>query len=382
MSDKEPKLTQSEQALLSEKSKKFDENASSESCIEDLRELQKQNPLKFITRNFYRINGTYSDATWNRHFGTFLEFRRQAGLELSRNQHAIERQVAKHASVDVYRKFYKDEVLPYHQKYNWTKKQKGRFKTMLIGSDFHDIECDPFVLDVFCDVNKRLKPDVIGLNGDVYDLYEFSRFNIDVRKIQIGKRFDYVKEKIYRRLRNDNPDAQISLITGNHEWRLLKHLADKSIAMKVFLSDVMGLSLAQCFGLDEFKINLIAKLDFEAWSATDVQNELKQNYEVFWNSFVLSHFKDLSFGMSGSSGHTHRPELVTFANIPMGKLSWTTTGCIAKTEVEYVDSMDSMMNGFLYVIVDTYEHTATPVPILIPGDFVVVEGKLYERKKT
>lgn len=378
--EKAPKLTQAELAVLSERDKKFDPSATKEDCIADLRSVQNEFPLKHITRNFYRIHGLYSDSTWNQFFGTFLEFRRQAGLELSRNQHALERHIAKHASVDVYRSYYKEEVLPYHNKFvrkGWDKK---RFKSMLVGSDFHDIECDPFVLDVFLDTNKRLKPDVIGLNGDVFDLYEFSRFNIDPRKVQIRERFDFVKQNIFKRLREDNPDAQIDLIIGNHEYRLLKHLADKSPAMRVLLSDVMDIRLADVFGLDDFKINLVAKFDLEAWQPGDVQTELKQNYQVYWDSFVLSHFKDLGFGISGSSGHTHKPEQVTFANIPMGKLSWTTTGCIARTEVEYVDSMDRWMNGFLMVTVDREQRTAMPTPVLIPGNFAVVEGKLYSRK--
>lgn len=177
------KLTQAERALLSEKDKKFDPNATAEDCIDDLRRLQGKFPLKHITRNFYRINGNYSDSTWNAHFGTFLEFRRQAKLELSRTQHNLERQIAKHASADHYRSFYKEQILPYYGKYILSAKTRGRFKTVVSASDFHDIDTDEFCLAVFIDVIRRIQPDVIILNGDIFDNPSFSRHMVDPRSI-------------------------------------------------------------------------------------------------------------------------------------------------------------------------------------------------------
>lgn len=381
MADKKKQPTFSERAVMSERSKKFDPKATPESCIEDLRRLQKEFPHKSITRNFYRVNGSYSDSTWNQHFGTFHEFRRQSGLELSRGQHSLERKIAKHASLDRHRNFYKTEVLPYHEKYD-RRDKSGRYKTILVGSDFHDIECDPFILSVFIDTAKRVQPDVIVLNGDVFDLYEASRYTIDFRKIKIVERFEYVKKNIFAPLRKACPNAQIDLIAGNHEFRLMTLLSERTPAMKVILSDVMGLTLADVFGLDEYEINLVCKVDLAAWSVPDINGELKENYKVYYNCFVASHFKDLDFGISGSSGHTHRPEVITFANVPMGKLSWTTTGCMAQTKAEYVSGMDKWTNSFALFHVDTKTKFVAPEHFIIPGDHVVIQGVLYTRTKS
>lgn len=381
MTGKKKRPTLSERAVLAEQSKKFDPEATPESCIEDLRRLQKEFPLKSITRNFYRHNGKYSDATFSQFFGTFHEFRRQAGLELSRGQHSLERKIAKHASLDLQRNFYKKEVLPYHEKYD-RKGKSERYKTILVGSDFHDIECDPFMLSVFIDTARRTQPDVIVLNGDVFDLYEASRYTIDLRKIKIVERFDYVKQKIFAPLREACPHAQIDLIAGNHEWRLMNLLSERTPAMKVILSDVMGLSLADVFGLDEYEINLVCKVDLAAWSVTDVSNELKENYKVYYNCFVASHFKCLDFGLSGSSGHTHRPESITFANLPMGKLSWTTTGCMSVTKAEYVAGMDKWTNSFALFHVDTHNKFVAPEHFIVPGDHAIIHGVLYTRTKS
>lgn len=377
----ERKLSLSELALISEKDKKFDASATEDTCIVDLRRVQDLNPLKHITRNFYRVNGKYSDSTWNQFFGTFHEFRRQAGLELTRQQHAIEKKIAIQASLDTYRTFYQKEVLPYHNRFDLAKDKTGRWKTILVGSDFHDIECDPFVLHAFVDTAKRVQPDVIVLNGDVFDLYEASRFDQDIRQVKIVERFDFVKEEIFAPLREACPNAQIDLVVGNHEWRLLTLLANKTPAIRVILSDVMGLSLSDVFGLDEFQINLVAKLDLAAFKITDVNEELKENFRVYYDCFVASHFRDLAFGLSGASGHSHRPGVETFANIPRGKLSWTVTGCVARTRAEYVHGMDKWTNSFMLAHVDTVKKSVSPEHFMIPSDSVVIHGVRYVREK-
>jgi UDP-2,3-diacylglucosamine pyrophosphatase LpxH len=374
-------MSHAEYAVMSERAKKFDPNATADDCIQDLRRLQDVNPHKAIVRNFYRVNGTFSDATWNQFFGTFLEFRRAAGLELTRNQHALERKIAKHASLDIYRKFYCDEVLPYHEKFDHSEGNSKRFKTILSGSDFHDEKVDPFVLSTFIDVAHRVQPDVIVLNGDVFDLYEFSRFSIDPRQVMIAERFSFVKTHIFGALRRWCPNSEITLVIGNHEWRLMKLLADKTPAMKVLLSDVMGLTLSDVFGLDEFEINLVAKLDLAAFNSPDMKSELRENYKVFYDTFVCSHFKDTGIGLSGTSGHTHRPHQDTFTNHVMGKCSWTQTGSMCETREEYVDGRDKCTNSFALFHIDTVKKAVAPEHFIIPSDHVVIHGKLYVRSE-
>ena len=66
-------MNQSERARDEEQKKVFLYNVTEEECIEDLKTLQNQFPLKNIGRDFYRIHGKYSDKTWNRYFGNFGE---------------------------------------------------------------------------------------------------------------------------------------------------------------------------------------------------------------------------------------------------------------------------------------------------------------------
>lgn len=374
-------LSPNKRALLSERKKKFDKDATKEELIDDLRLVQELDPLKHITRNFYRENGKYSDSTWNRYFGTFQEFKRQAGLELSRGQHKLERDIAKHAYLDKIRDFYTQEVMPYHNKFDVTDNDDSKYRTILVGSDFHDIDCDRFMLSTFIDTARRTKPNIIILNGDVFDCYESSRFSQDVRQLKIVERFDFVKDNIFKPLRDACPDAQIDLILGNHEWRILNILAEKTPNLRVILSDVMGLSLSDVFGLDEFEINLVCKLDLAAFAKTDVKNELKQNYRVYYDCFVAGHFKDLSYGMSGTSGHCHRPSTETFTNLIMGKCTWVETGCMCVTDAEYVANRDKWTNSFSIVHIDRIDQQVNQEHIIVSGDSVVIHGIRYERNE-
>lgn len=350
-----------------------------ELLIQDLLDLQEQNPERTITRDFYRANSKHGDD-WSKFFGTFQEFRRQADLMPSRAQQKLERDIAKHASLDTYRDFYKEEVLPYHQKYAWSTKQKGRYKRILYASDFHDIDTDSFSLGVFLDIAKMVQPEVIVFGGDLFDLYEFSNFSKDIRKFSIKERFDFVRKNIFARTRLLCPSAQIDFIIANHEYRLLKLLAEgQNPAVRVLLSDVLGLSLKDIFGLDTFGINLIAKFDLAAFKTEEINREVQQNFQVYFDTVVASHYKDLSLGMAGVSGHTHRPEQYFFSNLPKGKLFWTVTGGMCRREAEYLDSNSKWQNSFALMTIDTFKKRANVEHVIIPENFVVFAGKIYCR---
>lgn len=57
---------------------------SKEDVIEDIRNLALANPEKALSRNYYRVNGTYSESVWSQYFGTWHEAKRQAGVVLTR----------------------------------------------------------------------------------------------------------------------------------------------------------------------------------------------------------------------------------------------------------------------------------------------------------
>jgi len=379
-------LTTRQRALLSEIDKGFDADASKEDCIKDLRDLQEANWGKHITRDFYRHNGRYSDSTWGRHFGTFQEYRRQAGLELTRHQHKVERAIAQQASIDHYRAFFEKEVLPYFNKYVKTPRPY-HIKTILAMSDLHDKECCEFSLSVFIEECRIKQPDVIVLNGDIYDLLEFGKYNIDIRHIDIVGRFDFVRERVFRPLREACPHSQIDLIAGNHEMRLLRLLCDATPNVRVLLSDVVGLSFSDIFGLDEFEINWASKFDLAAYSNKDIKNQCKKNYRIYFNTFVFTHIPDKRLkAMSGSNGHHHTGKIESYAYVNeitglVKQLAWSQTPAMHVKDAEYLGNTSGWNTGFLEVIINCETRESIQKIHFTHDDWCVIDGRYYARSE-
>ncbi|MEI6478570.1 MAG: hypothetical protein WCO52_06300 [bacterium] len=369
---------EAEISLLSEEPKKYDPLASTEDLIADLRRVQERNSGAYITRRFYRKYGTYSDSTWDSKFGTFAEFRRQARLELSRGQSQLEKQVAKHASLDIRRGFMEEEVLPWNGRFSHD--HTGRWQTMIVASDFHDKETDPFALEVFLETCKRIQPSIICLAGDVYDHYEFSRFDKDPRGWDAAGRLHWVKNNIFKPLRSVCPHSQVDLLAGNHEHHLLRHMAERTPEMRTILSDFMGLSFADLLGLRAFEINLVCQHDLSAFKVSDIRSQMAKNRKTYFNCLTIDHYPDtkFTFGTNWVAGHTHKPGLLTHCNEVIGSVWGVTNGCMAKVDNSYTDR-NRNQNGFSIIHIDTKNKMAQVEPVVFSDGFVIVSGVRYER---
>lgn len=360
---------------LSEDTSKFMADWTAEDCVEELRRVQAIDPERSVTRNHFRNHSAISESTWNRYFGTFEEFKRQASLKLSRQQHQMERHVAKHASVDHYRQMNIDRA-DYAVKY--TKDRTGRFKTILVCSDLHDIEIDPFFLRVLLDTIKRVQPDIIVLNGDIFDLPEFGKYGVDPREWDVVGRIKFAHEQILGPIRAAAPEAQIDFIEGNHEARMLRHLADQSPAMRAVLADLHGWSVSKLLGLDAFEINYVAKADLAAFTKRDFEKQMAQNYKVYFDSFVCHHFPHArSWGLPGVNGHHHKHIVWSEFTPVYGAYEWHQLGCGHKRSASYCEGEKWHM-GFDIVHIDT-QTRGTVHDYVTVTDFAVSGGKHYMR---
>ncbi|MPS48561.1 hypothetical protein [Methylobacillus sp.] len=351
------------------------ETGTAEDCVSDLRSLAIANPEMVISRNYYRVYGRYAESTWNQHFGTFEEFKRQAGIILTRQQHNLEKQIAKHASVDHYRKL-SVERQDYAEKY--LRENSNRFKTIVTASDLHDIEIDPFFPRVFLDTCQRVQPDVICLDGDVFDLPEFGKYGVDPREWDVVGRIKFVHEEIFAKLREVCPNVQIDLIEGNHENRLLRHMADSTPALKAVLADLHGFTVAKLLGLDKYEINYIAKSDLAAYSKQDHQKELGKNYKIYWDSFLAHHFPQArSMGLPGVNGHHHKHQVWSEFNPVYGAYEWHQMGAGHKRDASYCAG-EKWHNGFAIANIDTHSR-AVNFDYIQVSDFAVSGGQFYYR---
>jgi len=374
-------LPKAQKALLSEQAKRFDPNITKDQCIDDLRAVQEREPLCFISRTTYRNNGSYSDSTWNQHFGTFQEFRRQAGLELTRQQHKLEREIAKHASVDHYENYITSEVMPYLNKYPKNSNKKSHHRKMLVASDIHDKDANRFALSVFIDTCKKTQPDVIVLNGDIADCPEFGKYAKDPRDFSLVERHDFLKNQILKPIRESCPNAQIDYVMGNHEFRILRHLADASPYMKVVLADVMGIRFKDFFCVDEFKINWVSKCDLTAFSYRDAKDQFRANYQIYYGCYIVCHEFDKNlFTMSGTNGHHHQLEAHSSVDIERGSITWMQTPGLCNPDAEYLKNKSRWNMGFIEVDINLKESQVIQTPHLIHEEWAIVNGLYYAEK--
>jgi len=360
---------------MSENERKFHENWTAEDCITYLRKIAAADPDRTITRNHFRNSSDISEATWNRHFGSFEEYRRQAGLVLSRHQHRMERDVAKHAAVDRMRAM---NVEKYGWEDAYSKPQGKRFQTILVGSDIHDIECDPFWRLTFIDTARRVQPAKTVLNGDVFDLPEFSRFSQDPREWDVVGRIAWV-HAFLGDLREVCPDTEIILIEGNHEYRLLRHMAEATPAMRAVLSDLHGMTVPKLLGLDKFEVNYVAPADLATFTRADATAEIKRNWLLIYDHLIAHHFPEgRQRGLPGWNGHHHKHIVWPGFNPHQGAYEWHQLGCGHMRLASYTDG-EKWSNGFLLVHVDTQRQVSQFEYVDVTHDHAVIGGRWYER---
>jgi len=366
---------------LSNKNKKT-KRVTDEEIIKDVKALSKE-VGKDITRAEYAKSGKYGMHTVNNKFGSWSGLMSRMGLTVTKEVKTILKAITKHSKMDGYRSFYKDKVVPWGGKYEKPDKKKGIAK-ILVASDFHDEEVDEFSLAVLIDTARRWQPDVICLNGDVFDCYEFSRYNKDPRRCDTTRKFQFVHDEILKPLREACPKAQMDLIIGNHEYRLLKQLSESSPHLRALMSDFMGLSLKDFFGLDKYKVNLICKSDLATWTKGDAKMEMKKNFKVYYNAWVAAHECDFRFKLSGSSAHTHNPKQLGRAGFEteraaFGPISWMVTPGMVVQDADYVERLTGAECGFGQVYIDIKTKAVQQKLMITSGPFCEVGGKMYYR---
>jgi hypothetical protein len=359
---------------LSENQRKYQADWTADDCIAELQRIAKIDEDKVITRNHFRVHSEISESTWSRHFGSFLEFKRQAGIILSRHAHQLERSIAKHASKDAQREI-NVEKRQWEDRY--LRPSSKRFQTVLVGSDLHDTDCDPFWRHCFIETAKRVRPEKIVLNGDCLDLPEFSRYTQDPREWDVIGRIKWLHQFL-RDLREASPDSEIVYIAGNHEERLLIHLSEATPALKVVLSDLHGFTVSKLLGLEEFGINFVSRADLSAFTAHDIKKELRKNYHILYDCLLAHHFPEgRAMGLPGWNGHHHKYQSWPFYSPMFGSTQWMQLGCGHQQAATYCAG-EKWSLGFLLAHVDTQtKHSQFEYVEL--RDHAMIGGRFYER---
>ena len=352
-------------------------DATREEVLAELWRIVQAHPDKVISRNFFRVHSKYAESAWNQFFGTWHEFKRQAGIVLSRHAHRMERDIAKHASVDIQRQT-NEEKRKWEDSY--IRPHGRRFQTIVHVCDIHDKECDPFYRRVLLDTITRVQPEKIIINGDLFDLPEFSKHTQDPRDFDPVGRIRWVHE-LFAHMRRVCPTAEITLVEGNHEFRLLRHMSEQTPALKVVLSDLHGMTVPRLLGLPEYEVNYIARADLTAWTEAAIKRELRKNYTIAYDAVLFGHYPDMrSMGYPGANGHHHRHLVWSSYSPTFGPSEWHQCGAGHIREAVYCNG-ERWGNGILLVHVDTHTKRSQFEYLDLSHDHAFVGGRLYRRNE-
>jgi len=324
---------------------------SREFMISELQRVAEENPEKIISRDFFRKDITHliKESDYISEFGTWPAFKVAAGIQSTRSALKQYKAFGQHSEVSDLRDYNhsKNNLKDIHKREYYS-----RFQTFLVGSDQHDIECDPFYRRMFIEAAKLNNPTKIIFNGDLYDWYEFSSYKKRPENLKIGERILWVRN-FMTDLRNTCPDAEFNLVEGNHEYRFIRHIIENSPHLAEVL-DINGYNIKKILGLDEFEVNYYANADLATFTNSDINNELRNNYYMFKDFLMFYHYPKgkNQFQMPGISGHHHKLQVWPMFNATYGTFKWMQIGGGAKRKAEYTDSAAAWQNGFALIHVD------------------------------
>lgn len=257
------------------------------------------------------------------------------------------------------------------------RKRRAERKTIVVIPDVHLPKHDPESLAIAENLCAHLQPDIIVQIGDLLDVYKLSRFDKDpASKTTLQDELDHGVE-FWRRIRDRNPHAELHWKEGNHEERLRKFLWSKAGE----LACLRALDFTELMCLDKFGVT------FHAANSRFNVGPLKITHGKATGggrSGNAAH-AELSCGVSGISGHTHRLARVWHSN-DAGTREWIEAGCLCRLDAEYVGDKNPNWQHGLVVGHWIQAHDINRVDLqIVPiqggvahyqGDLITAEGVL------
>lgn len=343
--------------------------------IKQLVELQSALEDRTVTRKIFRNETGVKDSEWEKFFGSFNEFLAAAGINKTKIQKKIISSIVRHTGVEKLKQITLEKG-SFEGKY--LKPFNSRFQTILSGSDIHDRLCDPFYRMLFIETAKRVQPEKVVLAGDIFDMYEFSRYQKDPRKTNILESIQWVHEFL-EDIRKAAPNTEIVMTSGNHEERMLRYLGESSSQLIPILSELHGFTVSSLLGLDKYEVNYISKSNLAVFTETDLKKEIAKNYYIAYDTVLFHHFPYAkNWGYAGLNGHHHQHICETHFSPSKGPYEWHQLGSGHVRNAEYCEG-EKWGNGFMLIHVDTLKKFAQFEYIDCSGEFAVVGGQWYQR---
>lgn len=319
------------------------------------------------------------DKDWVNVFGTFSNFKVQAGLSETRLEKQYHKQIANCDSNYKLQQLNNKKV-EYAEKY--LKPDDNRFQTVLVASDFHSELCDEFSVGCFIDAATRIKPHIICLAGDILDFECLNTHQrVDPRRFTISQELKWLDDFLGK-LRKASPDSQITYLAGNHEERLLRHFANESPYVRELLHDYHGFDFAKLLGLDKYAVNFISKSDLSVYKESAIKHEISKNYIVIHDTLAIGHTSAIKkLKMTSIHGHFHQHYVQNDYSLSQGVYQHVQLGAMCKLDAHYCDAAH-WQAGFAIVHIDVENKACQVEYIDTSHGFCIIGGKFYSRDAT
>lgn len=355
-----------------------------EALLSEVIKLSKEAPSGICTRDQFRKNSSFTEHAVKREFGSFSELLRAAALEEGRITASLNSRKSVLESEVRFQSYMTEHMLP------WAREPFDRDEdhvTMLVASDFHGQYVDTFALQVFIDTIRRVQPTHVVLNGDVVDFEPVNRWTKNPNKLHnLQEEIDFVVDDILTPIREAAPEAEIDLITGNHEYNICRYLAEQAPG----LASLRCLSFGELFKLDQLEIGLVFGGNILAPATIDKRKQAAQAYRIYYDTFVVTHgtatgpsaaSAELNrFKMSGCSGHLHKQSTAYGSSIDRPSMEWHVLPKMTYDSVAEVYGRGLPMEwhtGFATVDIFPETRTAFYQAVPIRNNLCISAGKVY-----
>lgn len=190
---------------------------------------------------------------------------------------------------------------------------------------------------------REFEPHNIIQIGDLNDAYPISRFNKDpARKLTIRSEGHMARDEVLVPLREQNPNAIIDVIYGNHEQRLDQYVFSRAPE----LADIPEISWKHFWNANALDINVHPRSGFKRYGL-----RFKHGDYVASKTGATAHKEMAAHRCSGISGHTHRFGSAEVTDKEGHTTKWLEIGHLCDTaQADYTESPDWQAGMMLLTI--------------------------------
>jgi len=336
---------QEEARVAREAALKSTEDPSLEDLVADIirvAEDEEANPFaKFrsVSQRRYELYGHYHVRHVFEQFGTFHRAKQVAGLEETEGTRVKKRARAEQDRREHAARYAEECIWPHVAKREDTALRES--KIMLSISDTHSTFLCPFTWHCFLRAIEHVEPDIVFLNGDILEGAEISsHVKIPGWTVPLQLEFDFARA-MFEKVREVAPDADVYWGAGNHGLdRIARYLSTQAPA----LASLRSMRFDELAGVDDLGVMLVQGGSI----ASPAEQEDSLPGLVLHGSYTVTHGTSVaknaasveldSAGMSGQSGHTHRPAVAFATTERGGPMSWMSTpmGCTDRAGKAYI----------------------------------------------